>query len=334
MKKHLLPQCNSYKANLHCHTNVSDGAMSPEQVKQAYKSLGYSVVAYTDHDVLIPHDDLNDPDFLALHGLEIEIDEPRPNTDFKYLKTCHFCLIAIDPDNLTQPMWHREKFVPKCSLAYRDKVKFDESEPDYERVYSADGISEMMRIGRERGFFVTYNHPTWSLEEYPQYTSYKGMHAMEMFNGACIFDGYDDYNPRVYDDILRSGNRILCIGADDNHSPSHVGRAYTVIKAPSLQYRDITAALVNGDFYASEGPEIKELCLEDGTVHIKTSAAQYINISCGIRRSRAVVAPDGDTVTEASFALPDGADYFRLTVIAPDGKRACTNAYFVDETEK
>ena len=64
MKKYLLPKDgNFYKANLHCHTTLSDGRLTPEEVKEFYKNRGYSIVAYTDHDILIPHDDLNDENF-------------------------------------------------------------------------------------------------------------------------------------------------------------------------------------------------------------------------------------------------------------------------------
>ena len=39
MKKHLLPESgNFYKANLHCHTILSDGQKTPEQIKEEYKA--------------------------------------------------------------------------------------------------------------------------------------------------------------------------------------------------------------------------------------------------------------------------------------------------------
>ena len=78
MKKYLLPETgNFYKANLHCHTTYSDGRKTPEQVKERYKELGYSIVAYTDHDILVPHPELNDESFLALNGFEAEVNWPR-----------------------------------------------------------------------------------------------------------------------------------------------------------------------------------------------------------------------------------------------------------------
>ena len=58
MKKYLLPESgNFYKANIHCHTNISDGTMTPEEVKAHYMAHGYSVVAFTDHDVMLDQSD-------------------------------------------------------------------------------------------------------------------------------------------------------------------------------------------------------------------------------------------------------------------------------------
>lgn len=51
-KTELLPGgVTYYKANLHCHTTLSDGKLTPEEIKEAYKSRGYQVVAFTDHRV-------------------------------------------------------------------------------------------------------------------------------------------------------------------------------------------------------------------------------------------------------------------------------------------
>ena len=229
MKKFLLPEEGSfYKANLHCHSTVSDGRWSPERIKAEYMARGYSVIAYTDHDVLIPHPELTDERFVALNGYEMEIDEVRE--DGKPGKCCHMCLVALDPKNVTPVCWHRSKYLFGNARSWRDKVRFREEEPDYERRYTHECISDMMGRGREAGFFVTYNHPVWSMEDWRDYSGYEGMHAMEICNWACIVDGYDDYVPQVYDDLLRQGKRIFCISADDNHNAvedafGEIGRA-------------------------------------------------------------------------------------------------------------
>ena len=70
MKKILLDETlNFYRANLHCHSTISDGKKTPEELKEFYRSRGYSAIAYTDHNVFIPHNDLTDDSFVALNGI-------------------------------------------------------------------------------------------------------------------------------------------------------------------------------------------------------------------------------------------------------------------------
>ncbi len=338
MKQYLLPQNgNDYKANLHCHSTLSDGSLTPEQIKDAYKEQGYAIVAYTDHDIMIDHSDLADENFLPLRGYEMEINEEKSRPHPR--KTCHMCLIAIEPDNFKQVCWHRERYLFGNAPEYKELVQFDESLPDYVREYSVEGISEMMQMGRDNGFFVTYNHPGWSLENYEQYANYRGMHAMEICNYGCYEMGYEDYNPKVYDDILRTGNRIFCIAADDNHNRTAAGNpwshdsfgGFTVIRADRLDYRTVTRALEQGNFYASMGPEIHELYIEDNKVHITCSPAKHIRLHCGARHSRQIHAEDGKYLTEATFELhPETDIFFRLSVENEKGLRANTNAYFCD----
>ena len=54
----LLPENGFYKANLHSHTTVSDGALTPEEAKKAYQAEGYSIVAFTDHHKYAWHREL------------------------------------------------------------------------------------------------------------------------------------------------------------------------------------------------------------------------------------------------------------------------------------
>ena len=330
MRKYLLPEEGSfYKANLHCHSTVSDGRWSPERIKQEYMAKGYSVIAYTDHDVLIPHPELTDEHFVALSGYEMEIDEVRQ--DGKQGKTCHMCLIALEPDNVKQVCWHRSKYLFGNARNYRERVRFYD-EPDYERSFTHECISDMMRWGREAGFYVTYNHPVWSLEDFRDYSGYEGMHAMEICNWGCVVEGYNDYVPQVYDDLLRLGRRIYCIGADDNHNSIEDSfGAFTVIKAPELTYRAITRALLDGHFYASQGPEIHALWVEDGRIHIRCSDARKIECNFDIRRAFCAWSRPGEPLQEASFPLPERASYVRLTVTDFEGNHANTNAYWLDE---
>lgn len=332
MKKFLLSEKgNFYKANLHCHTTFSDGSYTPEQMKEEYKSHGYSVVAYTDHDIYIAHPDLRDEDFLPLNGFEIEVgakDGPR-----RAAKCCHLCFIALDEKNLIHPLWHRSKYLASHAPEHKDEVLFDENVPDFEREYTPENINTMIKIGREKGFFVTYNHPTWSQESYPEYMAYSGMNAMEICNyGSCCL-GFPDYNARVYDDMLRDGKKIYCIGADDNHNRfgnNDSFGAFTMIKADKLEYGAITKALESGNFYASQGPEIYDLYVEDEKVHITCSPCREITMQTGVRSAGRIFDEDGK-ITGGEFEISDDMNYFRLTVTDKCGKKADTHAYFIED---
>jgi len=340
MKHYLLPEIgNFYKANLHCHTTVSDGKHTPEEIKELYMKKGYSIVAYTDHEALVPHTDLNDENFLALHGFEAHIYERKyvggVEVATREEKTCHLCYIALEQDNLMHPCYHSRKYSAGNSNLYRTQAQHDPNEPDFERSYNSQCINEMIRRGKKRGFFVTYNHPSWSQESYPEYISYNGMHALELFNGGATKSGYEDYNPRVYDDMLKDGKKIYCVGGDDNHngSPddsrySDSGWAWTMIKADNLEYRTVTKALEEGNFYASEGPEIYALWIENNEIHIKCSPADSINCIYGVRARSNWLSENGVPLTEAVFPFRPNYGYFRITVTDEHGKHACTNAYY------
>ena len=331
MKKYLLPESGQfYKANLHCHTKVSDGAMTPEEVKKHYMAQGYSIVAYTDHDVLLDHSDLAEENFLPLNGFEAEINEKGRPLGVTH-KTCHLCFVAKEPGNVKMPFYHRSKYMIGAGEQYRAEIQFDESQPDYEREYTAECINGMIRMGKDAGFFVTYNHPCWSLEGYPDYMRYEGMDAMEILNYGCWAAGYMEYNPRVYDDMLRGGKRVFAIAADDNHATADACGGWIMVKAEKLDYKTVTDAIARGEFYASTGPEIHELWFEDGYVHIKTSEAARIVCNYGLRKGRCVQNADGTPVTEAVFSVEPYCGYFRITVMDERGRTADTNACFVDD---
>ena len=304
MRKYLLPkEGNFYKANLHSHSTLSDGRLTPEEMKQLYKSNGYSILAYTDHNVFTDFSCLSDDTFLILNGSEEDVKTPDS------AKKCHVGFIALD-----------------ASVSKRVDLS------GLNREHTPEYICSMIKRGTDSGFFAVFNHPTWSMEEYTDYINFKGMHAMEIKNNGSVMLGYDEYNERVYDDLLRSGQRIFCIAADDNHNipgrDDSLG-GFTMIKAPALEYKAVADALAAGHFYAGEGPEIHELYMEGNVLHIKTGEAASIRFTTAIRSAKLVHSPDG--VCEAEFEVTPEQKYVRVTVTDKQGKKAWTNAYFTDE---
>ena len=74
MKKILLDKNkNFYRGNMHCHSTLSDGKLSPEQLKELYKSQGYSFLAITDHEHINNNSYLDDDEFITLTSVEFAI---------------------------------------------------------------------------------------------------------------------------------------------------------------------------------------------------------------------------------------------------------------------
>lgn len=337
MKHYLLPETGQfYKANLHSHSTVSDGTLSPAQMKDLYKSHGYSILCCTDHEIMVPHHELTDKDFLMLTGFELGFDEAwKP--DFLDARCCDICVIALSPDNITQPCFHRTKY---HNPERNSEIVFDQNEPDFEREYNSDCINAAIKKCREKGFFVTYNHPAWSLEHYEDYIKYKGMNAMEICNYSSFIDGYDEYNGKAYDDFLRKNERIFCIASDDNHNRRDPNcrmwdsfGAFTMIKAEKLDYESVTDALIKGNFYSSQGPEIYALWLEDDKLHVECSPAD--KVTCTVNRRRCMSRYNEETgeITHAVFEIKPSDGYFRVTITDKKGNKADSNAYFTDTLE-
>ena len=64
---------------MHCHTTISDGHFTPEEIKKLYMEKGYSIVAYSDHELIRDHSDLSDENFLAITSSEFSIDDTVPS---------------------------------------------------------------------------------------------------------------------------------------------------------------------------------------------------------------------------------------------------------------
>lgn len=323
-----------YKANLHCHSTLSDGSLPPEQLKDIYKAQGYSILCMTDHELLVNHADLNDDDFLTLTGYELAVEQPGPG-NWNRRKVCHINLYSPRTD-YTQYVCCDPADFSDFQRRYIDPK--DLPKEPYHRTYSPAGITEMVRLAHEAGFLCCYNHPTWSLEDATDYGGYCGFDMMEIVNYGCVTEGLDEYNTHAYDEMLRAGRRLSCVATDDNHNRYPLGDVhcdsfggYTWIKVPALTYENVWQALRYGDFYASAGgPQLQVLEIRDGSVHLVCDGAKCIRMSTAGRVSVDRAATD-TLLREETFPLVEEAGYIRFELIGPDGGRSFTRAYFLDE---
>ena len=105
-----------------------------------------------------------------------------------------------------------------------------------------------------------------------------------------------------------------------------------MIKAEKLDYPTIMEALFAGNFYATEGPEIKELYVDDDKVlHVVTSPAVHISINTPTKMRGYAHSNDGEPITELTWKLEPKCNYVRVVVVDAQGKRAYSNAYFMDD---
>lgn len=342
MKTYLLPEKgNFYKANLHMHTTVSDGKMTPEETKKYFQDRGYSIVAFTDHDVICPHHDLTDENFLAITSFETYYNTNLFGVmDYDFVQTYHLSFFAKDENNVVCPAFSKRYVERAHSLAY---VTEEMEAFDFDREYSQEYINKIIRLANEAGFLVSLNHPVWSLQNYQDYGKLQGLWGVEVYNTGCVQGGLPD-TAQPFWDFLHDGKNVFPIAADDAHSIRNCCGGFVMVKAKRLNYQTILSALEKGDFYASSGPKIDDLFLEDGVLKIRCSPAQKISVTTERRTSFSMEA-DETPLTEAQIDLNDylfktksaGKEklpwkpFFRVTVQAKDGNRAYTRAYWLED---
>ena len=330
----LIPETGKfYKVNFHCHTDISDGKQTAEEVKQSYKALGYSAVCFTDHEILVSHKDLCDDEFVAIDGYEVcikkQLDVPSGSLEPLY----HFNLISKYQDNPVMPKFFRDHPAPfgnskkwrQCASNYVELIELTEYSDEWLNAYLQDVV--------DRGFIVNYNHPQWSLQTREDYVNLKNIHSIEVINGEESLT-LNDNTSLHYEQMLRAGMRVCPTGGDDNHNLSDIGIAWTMIKAEELSYSSLIQAYEKGYCYASEGPEIYGLVLDGDKIKVETSPASTIAL-IGEGRWARTVSSRTETYTKAEFDyIPQKlGSYFRIEVRDRFGYKAYSNAYFVSDIE-
>lgn len=330
------PNKRQYKANLHCHSILSDGKRTPEELKEMYKSHGYSILAITDHERPANHQRLADEDFIMLTGYENYI-RPDPEGRFNpYAKEVHLNLFARDPENIKM-ICYNESY---CRYLKRDGaldtvVRAGSERP---REFTTEYINEYIRTAKEHGYLVAYNHPFWSMEDEADILSYEGLFSLEIMNyGALLINGLD-YAGALYDKMIRRGQRIFCHGGDDNHNKYPLDDpendsfgAFTMIMPNEFTYGGIIDAMERGEMYASGGPEIYELSVDGDKLHIECSAVKHIYLFTGHKTLPHLHANVGESLTSADFTLSPEAKYIRITIQDERGKIADTRGFFPEE---
>ncbi len=325
------PGAPQYKANLHSHSNLSDGRLTPEELIRAYREAGYSILAITDHEASYDHTAASGPDFLMVTGYEAYI---RPSPDCRldsYGPEIHLNLLAKEPHNTTLIGFDPKfcKYMPPEEATRREKAG-DLGPRRYDRAY----IQAFIDQARQSGYLVTYNHPCWSMESQEDILAYSGCFSLEVFNTGSMKISGAEGNVALYDRMLRMGRRLYVHGADDNHNHQPFGSplcdsfgAWTMVMAGELSYPAVIRALEEGRFYASTGPAFTRLSFEGSAVRMEFSGADRAIMHMSPKWAVNACAQPGEPFERAEFIIPDQAPYVYFSLLSEGGRRAVTRAF-------
>ena len=324
-----------FKANLHSHTTLSDGNLTPEQSVEAYKAHGYHVLALTDHEAPYSHHRFTTDDFLMLTGYEAYI---RPSSECiidRFGPEIHMNLFAKDPDNLTF-IGYDPNYCKYLTDEYVSSLP--KSRDLGPRQYSPEYIQSFIDCAVENGYLVSYNHPCWSMECPEDILKLNNIFSLEVFNTCSVTESASEDNLSLYDALLRRGKFWHLHGADDNHNFAPLGDflsdsfgSWTMIIAPELRYSAIVEALEQGRFYASTGPTIHALEIKDGIARLEFSDAVRVIMHASPKYCKNVWKPDGSEFNCAEFVIPDDVPYVYFTILDKQGKKAYTHAFRREE---
>lgn len=295
-----------WRGNLHTHSTLSDGALSPKDVVDAYKEAGYDFMMLSDH-------------FIG------QFDWPIADT--RGFRSNSFTTIIGSelhaPATEVGELWH----IVGAGLPL-----------DFPAPSKSETGPQLARRAAEAGAFVGIAHPAWSQLTMADARAVDCAHAVEIYNHGCAVETDRGDGWYLLDRMLTEGRRLSAFATDDAHfkTDDHFG-GWVQVKAPSLDPDALLTALKTGAYYSSQGPVITSLELEGTELHVTCSPANTIVAICGNSRS---AGRSGKAITSATvdlrkfeegWLLRDKSPWFRVSVIDAAGKRAWTNPIWWDE---
>lgn len=295
-----------WRGNLHTHSTRSDGVLPPEEVCRRYRAEGYDFLALTDH-------------FVGCYGY--------PIVDTKEFRTNSFTTILgaeLHSGVMANgELWHLLAVGLPPDFAASDS-------PDFDPKPGQETGPELAARAVAAGAFVAVAHPQWSGMTLADARSITAAHAVEIYNHGCAV-GCDRPDGFAINDLLLSeGRRLTLVATDDAHfyEPDHFG-GWVMVKAPENTPDALLSALKAGDFYSSQGPELRDVYLEGDQVVIECSA---VVTAIAVGRGSAAISTHGGSMTRVELPLSglDGSPWLRVTVVDAGGKRAWSNPIWRD----
>lgn len=295
-----------WRGNLHTHSNLSDGALEPSQVVDAYKAAGYDFLQLSEH-------------FIGHFNW--------PVADTRKFRSNNFTtLIGAElhaPKTAVGELWH--------IVAAGLPLDFAPCGPE------ETGAQVAMRA-REAGAFIGIAHPAWSQLTIEDGRAIEAAHAVEIYNHGCFVECDRGDGWYLADQLLTEGRRLTAFATDDAHFKSDDAfGGWVHVKAESLEPEALLAALKAGHYYSSQGPQIHEVSITGDEVRIVCSPVNAISV---LSHNSRTIQRMGKSITTATLNLKDlerswtklpPSPWVRIAVIDGAGKRAWTNPIWLDE---
>lgn len=299
-----------WRGNLHGHSNLSDGCLTPEEVCRRYAAEGYDFTCVTDH-------------LIGRYGYPITDTVPFRRNDFTTIIGAELHSGAMSNGEL----WH--------ILAVGLPPDFTPPHaPGFGPVEGMESGASLAARARDAGAFVAIAHPQWSGLTLEDALGIEAAHAVEIYNHGCGHCVARGDGAAIADLMLTRGRDVTLIATDDSHftEPDHFG-GWVMVRAPENTPEALLAALKAGQFYSSQGPEIHRAELTPNGVEVECSAVARVIVQ---GPGSAAVPVHGESLTRATIPLDRfrAGDWLRVTVMDRVGKCAWTNPARRDAIEE
>ncbi|MEO0915005.1 MAG: CehA/McbA family metallohydrolase [Pseudomonadota bacterium] len=288
-----------WRGNLHGHSTVSDGALSPEEVCQRYKAEGYDFICLSDH---------------FMDRFDFAIADTTA-----YRSNAFTTLIGAEvhaPENSHGQDWH--------ILAVGLPLEFPATK-------EGETGPALARRAAEAGAFVAVAHPTLSGLSLDDIRSIDAAHAIEVHNTTGAVRVARGDGSVAWDAALEAGIRLNGIAVDDSHFRPNAMDAFggwVMVKAEENTPEALLAALKAGHFYASQGPVIERVERDGATLQVRCSAVKQINLIGAVFAATHV---EGTSLTRAELPLERlKGGWCRLILQDAAGLRAWSNPLWLD----
>ena len=274
-----------FKGNTHTHSTVSDGRLAPEAVMEIYRAAGYDFLTLTDHR------------------------KQNAETEYRGMKVYSGTELDYSFDN---QVVHMTAFAMNAPLDTEKACLSPE-----------DGIAAITAAGG----LTILAHPYWSLNTPDMLKRLDGICAMEIYNTQSGSPwNADRADSAAFCDLaFTNGYLTGLIAADDAHYYAGEDcKSYIVVNADANTREALQEAILAGRYYASRGPEFKQVTIEGRTVRVECSPAdKVIFYSNAVWTRERTIAGDG--LTDVVHECQNNEEWLRIEIVDKNGMKAYTN---------